>query len=73
MATGFSKKTVEHTRQAVAVLGAGEEIIRCEVHNAEALAPADATFDAAGSSFGRCRPVAPQDPHAYMDGADAEG
>ncbi len=52
MATDFSPKMVEHTRQAAAALGAGEEIIRCEVHNGEALALADATFDAAFSSFG---------------------
>ncbi len=52
LATDFSPKMVEHTRQAAAALGAGEEVIRCEVHNGEALALADATFDAAFSSFG---------------------
>lgn len=52
VATDFSPKMVEHTRQAAAALGADEAIIRCEVHNGEALALADASFDAAFSSFG---------------------
>lgn len=52
VATDFSAKMVELTRQAAAALGANEEIIRCEVHNGEALGLADATFDAVFSSFG---------------------
>lgn len=52
VATDFSPKMVALTQANAAALGAGDDVIRCAVENGEALSFADASFDAAFSSFG---------------------
>lgn len=51
-ATDFAPEMVERTRRAVAALGATEPMVRCEVHDGEALGLPDASFDAVLSCFG---------------------
>lgn len=51
-ATDFSSTMVELTQQAAVALGVVGDMLHCEVQNGEALSFADASFDAAFSSFG---------------------
>lgn len=52
VATDFSPAMVELTRGAGRATGAPDTLLHCEVQNGEALTYADASFDAAFSSFG---------------------